>query len=177
MPNQNRSLLGNNRKLRFIVITIGIFITTIACSIMVNSQPIVATIVTKVSTAETNIFEVFANKGWQSTGIYIEKGDLTRVGYLSGLWFTSEGDGGGHDASGNPNPWICSSSGCHEPVHDFPKYALIGKIQNSDNILRIGNYLEFVAESSGILLLRPNYGDSDIEVFNPEGSIKVRIII
>jgi hypothetical protein len=94
---------------------------------------------------------------------------------VSGLWFTGAGDGGGHDASGGPNAWTCTNPRCNEPLHDFPKYALIGKVGNSGTILKIGNRLNFGTDGSGTLYLRPNYGDTDIAYFKPEGFITVRI--
>jgi hypothetical protein len=120
---------------------------------------------------------VHANQGWQNTGIALNKGDKVIVAYVSDLWFTSAGDGGGHDASGGPSSWTCSDPGCHEPLHDFPKYALIGKVNDSSEILKVGNYLDFTASISGNLYLRPNYGDVDIEYFNPVGSILVKITV
>lgn len=74
--------------------------------------------------------QVFANRGWQDTGIAIRRGQQVTIEYLSGLWFE---DPPGHwrDASGGPNPWTCSTLQCHEPLRDFPKYALIGRLGNS----------------------------------------------
>lgn len=123
-------------------------------------------------------FRVYANQEWQDTGISVNAGDRIVIEHISGLWFTGDGvDGGGHDASGAPNQWTCSDPNCHEPLHDFPKYALIGKIGDQKNILKVGNYLDFFANNSGTLYLRPNYGDEDITIFNPEGSLVIRITI
>jgi hypothetical protein len=94
---------------------------------------------------------------------------------VSGQWF-EDPPGVWHDAGGNPKPWCCSLPTCHEPLPDFPKYALIGRIGETDTILPVGLQLEFVAENSGQLYLRPNYGDVDIPIFQPEGFVRVRII-
>jgi WD40 repeat protein len=131
--------------------------------------------ITKTVPSRATLLKVIANKGWQNMGVYITGGSHVIIEYKSGLWFTGAGDGGGHDASGNPNPWICSWSGCHEPLHDFPKYALIGRIGESGHMLKVGNRLGLTAEASGTLYLRPNYGDGDIAFFHPEGAIQVSI--
>jgi hypothetical protein len=120
---------------------------------------------------------VYAHHGWQDTGIYIKAGNKVVIKYVSDLWFTAQADGGGRDASGGPNPWICDYPACHEPLHDFPKYALIGKIGEAAEIIKVGNKVDFVAESQGLLYLRPNYGDSDLVFFKPEGSIVVKITV
>lgn len=118
--------------------------------------------------------EVFANRGWQDTGIVISRGQQVTIEYVSGLWFE---DPPGHwrDASGGPNPWTCSMLQCNEPLRDFPKYALIGRL--GDSVLKVGNRLDFVAEFSGNLQLRPNYSDSDIRIHNPQGSVTLKITV
>lgn len=119
---------------------------------------------------------VYANQGWQNSGVSVNKGDKVVIVYISDLWFTDDPNGG-RDASGAPNEWICGSPECHEPLYDFPKFALIGKIGDTIDFLKVGNYLEFEASSSGILYLRPNYGDEDIASLNPAGSIVVKITV
>jgi hypothetical protein len=117
-----------------------------------------------------------ANRGWQDTGITIVQGDQISIRYILGRWF-EDPPGYWRDASGGPNPWICAAPACHEPSHDFPKYALIGKIGDSDTVLRIGNFLEVVSEANGTLYLRPNYGEDDMVVFNPQGAVIMEVII
>ena len=117
---------------------------------------------------------IYANKGWQDTGLVIAPGQQISIEYVSGLWFEDPPDQW-HDASGGPNAWTCTAAECHEPLPNFPKYALIGKIGESDTLLRIGNRLDWVAEVSGPLYLRANYGDEDIAIFNPEGAVTVKI--
>ena len=148
-------------------------IITIACSFSILINPTNG----NQSETESQIITVLPNKGWQNTDIYINRNNRVIIEYMCGLWFTSAGDGGGHDASGNPNPWICADPNCHEPLHDFPKYALIGRIGESGETLKVGNFIDFRTNSNGLLFLRPNYGDSDIIIFQPEGIIQVRITI
>jgi hypothetical protein len=121
-------------------------------------------------------FNVAAKQGWQNTGIALTTGNTVSVEYVSGVWF-EDPPGVWHDASGGPNPWICSASLCHEPLHDFPKYALIGKVGEQGTILKIGNLLEFAANRSDKLYLRANYGDVDIPIHNIQGAITVRISV
>ena len=123
-----------------------------------------------------SMVKVFANRGWQASGIKVKTGNHITIEYVSGLWYP---DGGvWHDASGGPNPWTCGDPACHEPLPDFPKYALIGAIgpnRDPTTILRIGNRLVFTAPQSGMLYLRGNYGDVDLPIFNPPGSVIVHI--
>lgn len=157
----------------------------LACSITISpfSTPVSVTVVVPVTqivpaTSVPSVLvyqvQVFANKGWQDTGIVVNRGQQVTIEYVSGLWF-EDPPGIWHDASGGPNPWICTAPECHEPLHDFPKYALIGRLDG--DVLRIGNRLDFVAEVSGVLQLRPNYGDVDILIHNPQGAVTVKITI
>ena len=167
------------------VILIVLAMALLACSITISplSTPAPVTVVvpvtqvvpvTSVPSASVYQVQVFANRGWQDTGIAVNKGQQVTIEYVSGLWF-EDPPGHWHDASGGPNPWTCTAPECHEPLHDFPKYALIGRL--GGNILRIGNRLDFVAEVSGMLQLRPNYGDVDIPIHNPQGAVTVKVTI
>ena len=120
--------------------------------------------------------DVYANQGWQDTNLYIKAGAQVKIEYVAGRWF-EDPPGQWHDAAGGPNPWTCTASYCHELLHDFPKYALIGKIGASESLLQIGNSLVFIAEASDKLYLRPNYGDVDIPIHNPQGAITVRVTV
>ncbi len=124
---------------------------------------------------DSTTVDVFANKGWQETNVNIAQGQQVIIEVVTGQWF-EDPPGIWHDAGGNPEPWRCGLPSCHEPLPDFPKYALIGRIGDTDKMLQIGLRLEFVAENSGQLYLRPNYGDVDIPIFQPEGSVRVKII-
>lgn len=124
---------------------------------------------------DTTTVAIYANKGWQETGVNLVTGQRVIIEAVSGQWF-EDPPGVWHDAGGNPGAWRCGLPSCHEPLPDFPKYALIGRIGETDKILQIGLQLEFVAENSGQLYLRPNYGDVDLPIFQPEGSVKVKII-
>ena len=116
-------------------------------------------------------FSVYANQGWQNAGISVKNGDRVNIQYISGLWF------GNHDANGGPEYWTCSLPQCHEPSHDFPKYALIGKIGDNGSVIKVGGGLDFIADTTGVLYLRPNYGDVDIPIFNPQGAVTMEISV
>ena len=120
--------------------------------------------------------EVHANQGWQTTDVAVSAGDQVEIRYLSGEWF-EDPPGQWHDASGGPNPWICGSPECHEPLPEFPKYGLLGQVGVTGDVLGVGNALTFVAETDGVLALRPNYGDEDIAALNPQGSVTVNVTV
>jgi hypothetical protein len=143
-----------------------------------NNTPVIQVTLTEAPTLSPSQVElkVYANQGWQNSGVSVNKGDSIVIEYVSDLWFTDDPNGG-RDASGAPNKWTCNLPECHEPLHDFPKFALIGKIGNAVDFLKVGNYLEFEASNSGTLYLRPNYGDEDIAFFNPAGAILVKVIV
>ena len=145
----------------FILMTL-VFLAALAC-------------VTVTRFFDTTTVNIFANQGWQETAANIVQGQQVIIEVVSGQWF-EDPPGVWHDAGGNPDPWQCSLPSCHEPLPDFPKYALIGRIGDTGKMLRIGLRLEFVAENSGQLYLRPNYGDVDIPIHQPEGSVRVKII-
>lgn len=119
-------------------------------------------------------FTVFADRGWQDTGISFQAGEEIILEVESARWF-EDPPGLWHDASGGPNPWICGDPSCHEPLPDKPKYALIGKIGEEGAPFVVGEFSRFFADRPGRLFLRGNYGDEDIPIHNPTGTVQVRI--
>jgi hypothetical protein len=117
---------------------------------------------------------IYADHGWQDTGITLQEGAEVNLTVKSGEWF-EDPPGVWHDASGNPDPWVCGDPECHEPLPYEPKYALIAKIGEDSSAFVIGEISRFFAEKTGTLFLRGNYGDVDIPIFLPEGSVEVRI--
>lgn len=118
--------------------------------------------------------EVYADEGWQDPGQPVDRGQRVVVEAISGQWF-EDPPGVWHDADGGPDPWVCGKPDCHEPLPFYPKYALIGRIGQGGQPFPVGTYVEFVSATSGKLYLRANYGDEDIPIHQPEGSIEVRI--
>jgi hypothetical protein len=123
---------------------------------------------------DATTINILADRGWQDTAVNIVQGQQVTIETVSGQWF-EDPPGVWHDAGGNPNPWQCGLPTCHEPLPNFPKYALIGRVGDTSRILEIGLRLEFVAENSGQLYLRANYGDVDIPIHQPEGFVRVKI--
>ncbi len=158
--------LVSRRSIHLFAITALVFVGSLACN----------TVTELFETAATQEVDVFADQGWQHTAVEIMRGQRVTIEVVSGRWF-EDPPGVWHDAAGEPNPWPCGNPDCHEPLPDFPKYALIGRIGESGELLRIGAQLEFVAEHSGSLYLRPNYGDVDIPIHQPEGFVRVKITV
>ena len=129
-----------------------------------------------LGTIASQEIDIFADEGWQQTALDIMRGQRVTIQVVSGRWF-EDPLGVWHDADGGPNPWRCGHLDCHEPLPNFPKYALIGKIGETGELLQVGARLEFAADHSGQLYFRPNYGDADIPIFHPEGFVRVKITI
>ena len=114
----------------------------------------------------TRIVEVRANASWQNTNIFVPAGSRVSIIYRSGQW-----------RHGPEIPWHTGSGSrerCEEcPVPDMPPGALIGRVGNQ--VLRVGNALEFTSSESGTLLLRMN--DLDNAISNNDGSISVEVTV
>jgi hypothetical protein len=117
---------------------------------------------------------VYAERGWQDTGVSLREGEELTLTATLGRWF-EDPPGVWHDASGGPDPWICGDPDCHEPLPNDPKYALIGKIGEQGRPFLVGEFSRFFADRPGRLFLRANYGDEDIPIHNPKGSLEVSI--
>ena len=114
--------------------------------------------------------QVFANRTWQDTGIFIQRGKQFRVEYLSGQIT----DGGTRVADGNGSAYICGRPGCCEPIPNARRSAIIGKVGNE--MFVIGNGGTFAADTSGTLALRVNDCDSGPGVQDNTGAFTVRIV-
>jgi len=114
--------------------------------------------------------EIFANKGWQSTGLQVETGDIIEITYVSGLWTGKTGNNifsgpeGGHPSQDYPcNPISHKASGYN---------ALIGKIWYASPFM-VGRHFLGTTDVAGTLYLRMN--DCDEWLVDNEGSIIVSI--
>lgn len=121
------------------------------------------------------IVKVSADRGWQSTKIFIEKDNQVNIKVLDGEWTEwleqrpyNTGDG---------SNYICSQTmnveNCVEPIPNFPSGALIGLIDQQ--VLKIGIDGKFIAKHSGILQLRIN--DADIGLHDNDGELIIEIVI
>lgn len=121
---------------------------------------------------------VQADKGWQDTGVSINAGSKVTIEYISGQWSgTGLPNEKPSDGAGDPSGWKCTNflpaNQCVEPIPDFTKGALVGKLGNV--LLKVGNYLNFTATTAGSLLLRMNDGDTGLQ--GNSGSLVVRITV
>lgn len=122
-------------------------------------------------------FEVFADKGWQSTGVRLAPGDEVSIEYVSGTWTNWKGHTPTHDGNGPTAVYICAdiiqADQCVEPIPDFPAGALVGRV--GQQMLKIGNRLTTTVTSASNLELRINDGDEGLR--DNSGSIVVRITV
>lgn len=129
-----------------------------------------APIITEENTStQKNIFNVYANKGWQDTGIIINQGDNVEIKYLSGKW-TSE------DSTGvyfGPSTNKAENSASCRPIPDWDA-ALIGKIGMSSSPFIIGYSYSKVSSNTGNLYLRMN--DCDDWLGDNDGYLQIQIL-
>ena len=107
--------------------------------------------------------EIFANQGWQSTGLYVESGQVITITYVSGVWSAFPGDSG--------YPWDPGPSGGNQPNANW--HGMIVRIGGADQPVFIVDSPSYrlIAPASAALYLRIN----DIDVGDNGGSIIVRI--
>ena len=116
--------------------------------------------------------EVFAAKGWQDTGVYVNSGDQVEIIYVKGLWTGKSGlnnytgPAGGKPSRDNP----CFPMSQNETGYN----ALIGKIWYGKPFL-VGQHFTGKALISGTLYLRLN--DCDQWLADNDGSVHVLIQI
>jgi len=188
-----------------IVILITLIITSLACSIsgsptqappitqviqvtqivpVTQAPPIIQIVpVTQIVlvTQEPSTYQarIFANQGWQNTGINISLGDIVTVEYISGTWTGGIGPGRWYDGRGDLierykcAEKVANPSTCKEPMPYVYNGALIGKV--GDILVEIGNYSQFISATGGNLQLRMN--DHDEGLFDNDGSIIVRVSV
>lgn len=135
--------------------------------------PPTATQIPPTQTPYTSVpFEVFAAKGWQDTGVYVNSGDQLEIIYVVGLWTGKSGlniytgPAGGKPSQDNP---------CYSMSHQETGYnALIGKIWYGKPFF-VGQHFTGKALISGTLYLRMN--DCDQWLADNVGSVHVIIQI
>ena len=127
--------------------------------------------------------EVFANQGWQSTGIKVDAGTTVDFEVIAGEWTSRKGiypytNGKGYELKGQVE-YICSldskRNDCSSyPMPDFPLGSLIGQV--GYQVFGIGHERSnLFVNASGILLLRMN--DQDIGLSDNEGILTVQITV
>jgi hypothetical protein len=135
-------------------------------SFAANSVDIDATHTNKITIVPlqkaTSEFTVSAAKGWQNTGIFLERGKTFEVKYLSGTWTIAKGVFGTSDAAGQPvNPPRSLLCHCGEPLAGFSTQALVGRIGGGVGFtpLQVGDDFSGVAYDNEFLYLRINLPD------------------
>lgn len=113
---------------------------------------------------ETDVVQVEASKGWQSTGFRLRAGDRLTIRYISGEW--SPWPGGFYDAAGSGGDPICPCNVMEAASHA----ALIGRIGSGDPFL-VGRGYDHSVGESGPLFLRIN----DADLYDNSGVIEVLI--
>jgi len=148
----------------------------LASCLLASTALAACTLTVRIDSREPDrTLSVFADRGWQDTGVSLAQGEEVTLTVTKGRWF-EDPPGVWHNASGGPDPWICGDPDCHEPLPNDPKYSLIGKIGEQGLPFLVGEFSRFFADRPGRLLLRPNYGDEDIPIHNPEGSLEVSLM-
>ncbi len=153
-----------------VALIIWFYFPQLADSILI---PPTATQLLPTSTPYSSVpFEVFAAKGWQDTGVFVNSGDQVEIIYVKGLWTEKKGinyytgPAGGKSSQDNP---------CNPMSHKETGYnALIGKIWYGKPFL-VGQYFTGKALISGTLYLRMN--DCDQWLADNDGSVHLLIQI
>ena len=114
-----------------------------------------------------------ARQGWQSTDFFVEKDTKLMLQVIDGQWTHWKGYAPYNFGEGDTS-YICGSSICVEPLPDFPKGALIGRI--GDHIFGVGEQSSIEAQQSGILSLRINDADNEA-LYDNDGSLTVKISV
>lgn len=119
---------------------------------------------TAQSVSQTTSIDIFANQGWQDTGVSISERDVVIIDYIQGKWTPRKGV---------QDP--ISARGYDGNIDDFIKgsrlAALIGKL--GDDLFVVGEEKEFVAQRGGRLFLRIN--DSVLD--DNEGFVNIKITV
>jgi len=114
---------------------------------------------------------VDAHEGWQDSGVSLAIGDDITIEYVEGQWTNWLGSVPFHGPDGGLS-YVCSSSGCVEPLPGFPQGGLIGRIGFAEP-LGVGDYAAFTADRDGMLQLRMN----DAGTYDNKGSVLMRVTL
>lgn len=125
---------------------------------------------------ETTEASISAQQGWQSAQMQVDRGTELAIEVISGEWTYWKDDMPYTQGEGDQG-YICADimpyNQCAEPLPDFAKGGLIGKIGNQ--IFGIGNNATVSIKDSGTLYLRINDGDDGL--YDNDGTITVKIVV
>lgn len=120
---------------------------------------------------EAITMEVYADQGWQSTGLSVQLGETVTVTYITGTWSPWPGlriDGRGC----LEHPSVCSPDPNHPAnVVSFKHGGLVGMVGNQT--FAVGNALELSPSTEGIIFLRIN----DHQLNDNSGALSVRVAV
>jgi len=144
-----------------------------------ESTPTVEVLPTETSvllpTATAIEVEIQSTQGWQSTGIYVERGTRLVLDVVGGEWTNWKGHTPYNEGKGTG--YVCADyiavDKCAEPLPNFPSDGLIGQIDGIK--FSVGKETTIVAEQSGELYLRINDGDDGLS--DNDGKLKIRISV
>jgi hypothetical protein len=122
--------------------------------------------------------EIYANLGWQDTGLSVSLEDKVTIRYVSGKWTGGIGKGSWYDGRGDlAAKYKCiehyEPNQCDEPMPNVYNGTLVGKVGRP--VFEVGNYLQFYSREKGDIYLRMN--DHDEGLFDNEGFLIVEIIV
>jgi hypothetical protein len=121
--------------------------------------------------AESTTMNVYADQGWQSTGLFAQPGETVTVAYITGTWSPWPGlriDGRGC----LEHPSVCSPDPNHPAnVVSFKHGGLVGMVGNQT--FAVGNAIEFSPSTEGIISLRIN----DHQLNDNSGALSVRVTV
>jgi hypothetical protein len=114
----------------------------------------------------SEVVQVNAAEGWQSTGIHVRPGDRLTISYLDGYW--SPWPGEEFDAIGSGGDPRCRCNVMEGVSHA----ALLGRIGKASPFL-VGSEFQQVVGKSGVVLL----GINDVDLDDNSGKLRVLVEI
>jgi hypothetical protein len=136
----------------------------------VNSSVVSTNTIPSDASKANQSFEVsvYANRGWQNSGISVNVGDNIEITYLSGEWTSEISSGGYFGPYTNKAPYVAA-------CRPFPEWdaALIGKFGSSSEPFIVGYSYSTIAKVAGDLYLRMN--DCDEWLQDNDGFLIIQI--
>jgi hypothetical protein len=92
----------------------------LACFLLASTMLAGCTLTFNIDLADPGrTLKVYADRGWQDTGVSLLEGEELTLTATSGRWFVDP-PGVWHDASGGPDPWICGDLTATSPSRMIP---------------------------------------------------------
>ncbi|GIL15467.1 MAG: hypothetical protein BroJett039_06400 [Chloroflexota bacterium] len=130
-----------------------------------------AIVIAEQTRRAATVAQVASTADWQSTGVSLLTGSRITIEVIDGVWTYWKGNQA--YTRGDGSGLICTenlpAASCDEPVPDFLKGALVGRV--GEHLFGVGSERTIVIGDSGILELRIN----DIGLDDNDGVLTVRI--